>query len=247
MIYYRTPSEIDQIFEAGQIVKDVLDAMAKMVEAGISTFELDKSAESLILTRGAKPVFKGYHGYPASLCVSINKEIVHGIPSKRRKLKEGDLVSIDVGALFNGWVGDSARTFEVGRVSEVAAKLNRVTRESLHQGIAQAVAGNRLGDIGHAVQAHAEANGFAVVREFVGHGVGRVMHEDPQVPNYGRPGTGLMLKPGMVIAIEPMVNEGTEELYVRDDGWTAITADGKLSAHWEHTIAVTDGAPRVLT
>lgn len=247
MVHLRTPSEIDKLFEVGQIVKEVLDLMGRMVCVGISTIELDKAAEDLILMRGAKPAFKGYHGYPATACISINNEIVHGIPSARRKLKDGDLVSVDMGAVLDGWVGDSARTFEVGQVSEVAKTLNRVTRESLERAIAQVRPGRRLGDIGHAVQAHAEAHGFSVVKDFVGHGVGRLMHEDPQIPNYGTPGTGLSLKPGMVLAIEPMVNEGSERLYVKSDGWTAVTKDGKLSAHWEHSVAVTDGEPRILT
>lgn len=247
MVHLRTPREIDQLFAVGQLVKDVLDLMGRMVCVGISTIELDKAAEDLILMRGAKPAFKGYHGYPATACISINQEIVHGIPSARRKLKDGDLVSVDMGAILDGWVGDAARTFEVGNVSAVAATLNRVTRESLEKALALARPGMRLGDIGHAVQAHAEAHGFSVVKDFVGHGVGRAMHEDPQIPNYGTPGTGLQLKPGMVLAIEPMVNEGGERLYVKSDGWTAVTKDGKLSAHWEHTVAVTDGEPRILT
>lgn len=247
MVHLRTPSEIEKLFEVGQIVKEVLDLMGRMVCEGISTIELDKAAEDLILMRGAKPAFKGYHGYPATACISINNEIVHGIPSARRKLKKGDLVSVDMGAILDGWVGDAARTFEVGQVSEAAKTLNRVTRECLERAIAQVRPGKRLGDIGHAVQAHAEAHGFSVVKDFVGHGVGRAMHEDPQIPNYGTPGTGLSLKPGMVLAIEPMVNEGSDRLYVKADGWTAVTKDGKLSSHWEHSVAVTEGEPRILT
>lgn len=247
MIHLKNPDEIQRIFEAGQIVANVHDELGKLMEAGITTAELDAEAENLIRKAGAIPAFKGYRGYPATLCVSINEEIIHGIPSRKRVLKKGDLVGIDLGAVLKGWFGDAARTHEVGRVSETAALLNRVTRESLARAIAASVVGNRLGDIGWAVQGYVESFGFSPVRQFVGHGVGRALHEDPQVPNYGVAGQGLRLKAGMVIAIEPMINEGTHETVVLDDDWTTITADGKLSSHWEHTIAITEDGPRILT
>lgn len=247
MLYLKSPDEIEMLFEAGQVVARAHDLLASMIEPGISTEELDKVAEDFFLKNKSKPAFKGYMGYPASICASVNEVIVHGIPSKKIKLKEGDIISIDLGAVLNGWVGDAARTWEVGKVSKKAHDLIEATKASLYQGIDQMVAGNRLGDIGYAVQSWVEPKGFSVVRQFVGHGIGRKMHEEPQVPNYGRKGTGLRLREGMVLAVEPMINEGTYELEVLDDNWTAVTKDGKLSAHWEHTIAITKNGPRILT
>jgi methionyl aminopeptidase len=213
----------------------------------VSTAELDELAEQLIAARGGAPAFKGYHGYPATICASINDEVIHGIPSGRRVLDEGDIISIDVGVSIEGYFGDSAVTVAVGRVSEEAATLLRVTEESLYKAIEQVRPGGRVSDIGHAVQQHVEAHGFSVVREFVGHGIGQHMHEEPQVPNYGEPGRGPRLAEGMVIAIEPMVNAGKPAVKVLGDGWTAVTRDKSLSAHFEHTVAVTKGEPWILT
>jgi methionyl aminopeptidase len=213
----------------------------------VSTGELDVLAEKRILQAGATPAFKGYHGYPAAICASINDEVIHGIPSGRRLLQEGDVISIDVGVLLHGYFGDSAITLPVGPVSEEAATLLRVTEEALYKAIEQMRPGKRISDIGHAVQQHVEAYGFSVVREFVGHGIGQAMHEEPQVPNYGEPGRGPRLAEGMVLAIEPMVNAGKPAVKVLADGWTAVTRDGRLSAHFEHTVAVTAGEPWVLT
>ncbi len=247
MIHLKSPDEIERVFEAGQIVAGVHEALGKMVEPGVTTAELDAFAEDYIRKHKATPSFKGYNGYPASVCISINEEIVHGIPSPKRKIKDGDLVSLDVGATLNGWIGDAARSHVAGSASETAKRLNEATKESLARAIAVMLPGNRLGDIGHAVQSYVEPFGFSVVRQFVGHGVGRKLHEDPQVPNYGLPGTGIRLKEGMVLAVEPMINEGVYDLRILDDGWTAVTADGKLSAHWEHSIAITKDGPRILT
>ena len=247
MIHLKSRDDIERIFEAGQIVAEVHDELARRIEPGVSTAELDAFAEDLIRRRKAEPAFKGYRGFPATLCTSVNEVVVHGIPNRRQKLREGDIIGIDLGVLLNGWYGDAARTHQVGRVSETAETLNRETRASLCKAIEILVEGNHLGDIGHAVQSHVGAFGFSVVRQFVGHGVGRALHEDPQVPNYGSPGSGIRLKEGMVLAIEPMINEGTEEVEVLKDGWTVVTADCKLSAHWENTIAMTADGPRILT
>ncbi len=248
MIHLRSAEEIDRIFEAGQIVAEVHNELKKLIAPGVSTLELDRVAEDLILRRGGVPAFKGYQGFPATLCTSINDEVVHGIPSATRTLKDGDLIGIDLGVILGGWYGDAAQTHLVGEhVSDVARRLSQDTRDSLYKGIEKMLPGNRLGDIGHAVQQHVEARGFSVVRQFVGHGVGRALHEDPQVANYGPAGRGPRLREGMVLAIEPMVNEGTYEVRVLDDEWTVVTADGKLSAHWEHSIAITAGGPRILT
>jgi methionyl aminopeptidase len=225
----------------------VLTDLKGAIAPGVSTGELDARAEAKIRAAGATPAFKGYHGYPATLCVSINEEVIHGIPSRKRLLKDGDIVSVDVGAVLDGFVGDSAVTFPVGAISERAARLLRVTQESLYGAILAAKPGGRVSDIGHAVQRHVEANGCSVVREFVGHGIGTVMHEEPQVPNYGPPGRGAKLTEGMVLAIEPMVNLGRPAVRVLDDGWTAVTRDRSLSAHFEHTVAVTGEGPLVLT
>jgi methionyl aminopeptidase len=213
----------------------------------VSTADLDELAEKRIRQAGATPAFKGYHGYPATICASINDEVIHGIPSGRRVLNEGDIISIDVGASLDGYFGDSALTLPVGKISEPAAALLRVTEEALYKAIDEAKPGNRVSDIGHAVQKHVEAYGFSVVREFVGHGIGQRMHEEPQIPNYGEPGHGPRLAEGMVLAIEPMVNAGTAAVKVLADGWTAVTRDQSLSAHFEHTVAVTAGEPWILT
>jgi len=232
---------------AGHLVGEVLMALAARVAPGVTTAELDELAEKKIMDAGAVPAFKGYHGYPASICASINEEVIHGIPSGRRALNEGDIISIDVGVSLDGYYGDSAITLPVGRISEDAAKLLRVTEESLYKAIGRARPGARVSDIGHAVQEHVEAHGFSVVREFVGHGIGQRMHEEPQVPNYGEPGRGPRLAEGMVLAIEPMVNAGKAAVKVLSDGWTAVTKDTSLSAHFEHTVAITAGEPWILT
>jgi methionyl aminopeptidase len=233
--------------EAGRIVCEVLDVLERAVAPGISTAELDRLAYDETVKRKAKPAFKGYLGFPCSLCASVNDEVVHGIPKKTRVLKEGDLMKLDFGVSFRGWFGDSARTVPVGKVSDDARAVLDVTREALAQGIVAARAGARVGDIGHAVQAWVEGHGCSVVRDLTGHGIGRKLHEAPRVPNYGEPGTGLLLKPGMTIAIEPMVNAGTHKVVELDDEWTIVTFDHKLSAHFEHTIAVTEGEPEILT
>ncbi|HJT38511.1 MAG TPA: type I methionyl aminopeptidase [Actinomycetota bacterium] len=237
---------MDKMRRAGRVVGETLEILKGAVRPGVTTIELDEIAEREIRARGAIPSFKGYRGFPATLCTSINNEIVHGIPAKRA-LKEGDLIKLDCGAIVEGYHGDSAVTLPVGEVSEDALKLIETTDRSLQAGIAEAKPGNRIHDIGAAVQTTAEGAGFSVVREYVGHGVGRALHEDPPVPNYGKPGTGLRLEPGLVIAIEPMVNVGTFETRLLPDGWTVVTADGALSAHFEHTIAITEHGPEVLT
>ncbi len=247
MIVCKSPAEIARMRAASELVAAVLTDLKGAIAPGVSTGELDERAEAKIRAAGGAPAFKGYHGYPATLCVSINEEVIHGIPSRKRLLKDGDIVSVDVGAVLDGFVGDSAVTFPVGAISERAALLLRVTQESLYGAILAAKPGGRVSDIGHAVQRHVEANGCSVVREFVGHGIGTVMHEEPQVPNYGPPGRGAKLTEGMVLAIEPMVNLGRPAVRVLDDGWTAVTRDRSLSAHFEHTVAVTGEGPLVLT
>jgi len=239
--------EIKAMRAAGQVVARVHEAMRKHVRPGISTAELDAIAEDIIRSHGAEPTFLGYHGYPASICTSINDEIVHGIPGPQVILQEGDIISIDVGATLKGWVGDSAWTYAVGRISPRAQALLAATEGALWAGIAQARAGNRLGDISAAVQHYAESHGFAVVREYTGHGVGRTMHEPPQVLNYGEPGTGIRLRPGLTIALEPMITAGGWLTRTDDDGWTVRTADGSLSAHFEHTIAISNDNALILT
>ena len=232
---------------AGRLVGEVLTALAARVAPGVSTGELDTIAEQMIAHAGGTPAFKGYHGYPATICSSINEEVIHGIPSQRRRLEEGDVVSLDVGASLDGYYGDSAITVPVGRVSEEAARLLRVTEEALYKAVDAVRPGARVSDIGHAVQQHVEAHGFSVVREFVGHGIGQRMHEEPQVPNYGDAGRGPRLAEGMVLAIEPMVNAGKPAVKVLSDGWTAVTRDKSLSAHFEHTVAVTAEGAWILT
>ena len=247
MIVCRSRAELERMHEAGRLVGEVLTALAAAVAPGGSTADLDALAEKRIVQAGATSAFKGYHGYPATICASLNGEVIHGIPSGRRVLREGDIISIDVGASLDGYFGDSAVTLPVGQVSENAATLLRVTEEALYKAIERARPGNRVSDISHAVQRHVEAYGCSVVREFVGHGIGLRMHEEPQVPNYGEPGHGPRLAEGMVLAIEPMVNAGKPSVKVLADGWTAVTRDGSLSAHFEHTVAVTSGEPWILT
>lgn len=243
----KSPDEIAIMRDAGRIVSQILDALGERIAPGVSTWDLDQLAESLIEKKGAKPAFKGYLGFPACLCASLNCEVVHGIPSKKRKLKEGDLVKLDFGVRFKGYFGDAARTYAVGEVSAEARSLVQTTRESLERAIECMRPGTRVGDLGAAVQRHVEERGFSVVRDFVGHGIGKKLHEQPQVPNFGEAGTGMKLRPGMVLAIEPMVNAGVHQVEVLDDNWTAVTVDRKLSAHFEHTIAITEGDPEILT
>lgn len=247
MVTVKTEREIELMRKAGLTTARILDAMCRMVAPGVSTWDLDRFAESECKSAGVIPAFKNYHGFPACICISVNDEVVHGIPSKKRLLKEGDIVGIDFGVIQDGWFGDTARSVAVGKVSPAAEKLLSATRESLMRGIAEAKPGNRVFDIGAAVQGYVEEFGFSVVREFVGHGIGRALHEDPQVPNYGPKGKGMVLKAGMVLAIEPMINAGKPEVRVLEDGWTAVTKDRSLSAHFEHTVAITDSGPRILT
>jgi methionyl aminopeptidase len=246
MVIRKSRAEIEKMRRSGLIVAGTLSKLRQMVAPGITTRELDVVAESTIRAAGAIPTFKGYRGFPASICASVNDEVVHGIPSDRR-LKEGDIIKLDCGATLDGYVGDAAISVAVGEVSPEVARLLEVTRESLLKAIEKMIAGNRLYDVSYAVQQHVEERGFSIVRDFCGHGIGQRMHEDPQVPNYGRPGTGPVLKEGWVLAIEPMVNEGSFEVKVLSDGWTVKTRDGKASSHFEHTIAVTEDGPRVLT
>jgi len=246
MIILKSEREINYLRDAGRIVAETHEEVKKAVKPGVTTLDLDQIAEKYIKGRGAIPAFKGYHGFTGNICSSINEEVVHGIPGLR-KLKTGDNVSIDIGAVINGYNGDAAITVPVGEIDAEVQKLLDVTEESLYKGIEQAIIGNRLSDISHAVQSHVEQYGFGVVRDYVGHGIGRSMHEDPQVPNYGSPGRGPRLKAGMTLAIEPMVNLGTYEVKTLDDGWTVVTLDGKRSAHFEHSIAITDGKPEILT
>ncbi len=246
MIVCRTPAEIEKLRRSGQVVRQILVETAERIKPGVTTLELEKFVEKRLVQLGAQPASKGYRGYPWCLCTSVNSEIVHGMPSHRR-LQEGDIIGIDLGVIVDGYYGDSAMTVAVGKVSERAGELVRVTEEALELGIQKARLRNHVGDISAAVQEHVEKHGFSVVREFVGHGIGREYHEDPQVPNYGKAGHGPVLKEGMVFTIEPMVNAGTPELRILDDHWTAVTADGDYSAHFEHTIAVTSNGPLVLT
>lgn len=246
MIIIKSPEEIEKMRVANRIVAMALGKLKDMVEPGVTTAALDEAAEKMIRAGNARPSFKGYRGFPASLCVSVNEQVVHGIPGKRR-LQAGDIVSLDLGAEYEGYYGDAAVTLPVGGISDGAAELLRVTRESLYKGIGMMREGNRLSDISNAIQVHAESHGFSVVTDFVGHGIGTAPHEDPQVPNYGPKGQGPVLKRGMVLAIEPMINAGTHEVKVLDDDWTVVTLDGKLSAHFEHSIAVTANGPDVLS
>ena len=247
MIVLKTTRELGLMKEACVIAAGALKAAGAAVEPGISTEEIDRIAHNFITKNGAIPTFKGYNGYPAATCISINDEVIHGIPSKKRIIKAGDIVSIDVGATFNGYVGDNAATYAAGDISPEAQRLCDTTRESLYEGIKMAVAGGRIGDIGSTIQRYCEERGFSVVREFTGHGVGKQMHEDPSVPNFGTPGRGVRLLPGMTIAIEPMINMGGAGIRQLPDGWTIKTKDGALSAHFEHTVAITSNGPVILT
>jgi methionyl aminopeptidase len=247
MITLKSERELDYMRTACRAVAQILDDMAKMVAPGITTGEIDRFAEGRCRELKVVPAFKGYHGFPAVVCISVNHEVVHGIPSKKRALKAGDIVGLDFGVSYQGWFGDSARTVAVGSIAPAAQKLIDATRIGLERGIAECREGNRVFDIGHAVQNYVEPLGFSVVREFVGHGIGRALHEEPQVPNYGTKGKGLPLKVGMVLAIEPMVNAGGPEVKVLEDGWTAVTVDRSLSAHFEHTVAITPNGPEILT
>ena len=248
MIALRSTQDIDAIARAGAIIGQLHAALAQRVAPGVTTQDLDAFGDEFIRSHaGAVPAFKGLYGFPASLCISINEEVVHGIPSSRRVLRSGDIVTVDAGVKLDGWFADAAHTFAVGEIDDETERLLRVTREALQAGIAAARPGNHLGDIGHAVQQVAEAAGFSVVRDLVGHGIGREPHEEPQVPNFGRPGRGIALRPGLVIAIEPMVNAGTASVRTLPDRWTVVTADRKRSAHYEHTVAVVDGGARILT
>lgn len=247
MIVCKSPAEIERMRVANELVADILDGLRQLVAPGVTTADLDAFAERAARDAGAEPAFKGYRGYPASLCASVNEEVVHGIPSTARPLKEGDIISLDMGVKLDGFFGDSAITVPVGRVAPEVESLLRVTQESLVRGIAEVRAGARVSDIGFAVQSWVETHGFSVVREFVGHGVGRALHEEPQVPNYGPRGRGPRLAEGMVLAIEPMVNMGRPAVRVLADGWTAVTKDGSLSAHFEHTVAVTTDGADILT
>lgn len=246
MIVLKSPREIEIMREAGLIVYQVHQELAKAVVPGVTTGELDALAERLIRQAGGVPTFKGYQGFPASICASVNDEVVHGIPGKR-KLREGDVIAIDLGVTFKGYVGDSAYTHPVGKVAPEVEQLLEVTRVSLDKAIEQCYPGKRIGDLGHAVQSYVEPFGFGVVRDYVGHGIGASMHEAPQIPNFGSTGSGALLKPGMVLAIEPMVNGGTWQVRTLPDKWTVVTADGKYSAHFEHTVAITDQGPFILT
>jgi methionyl aminopeptidase len=247
MIILKTPEEIEVMAQASKLVAETLEALKKEVRPGVTTEQLDRFAEAFIVARGGRPAFKGYRNYPKTLCASVNEQVVHGIPSKR-PLKEGDIVGLDLGVIVGGFYGDAAMTVAVGTVSPEAARLIKVTEEALYRGIEQAVVGNRLSDISHAIQRYVEAAGYSVVTDFVGHGIGRQLHEEPQVPNYGKPGQGPRLQYGMVLAIEPMVNMGGSAVRILEDQWTAVTQDGSLSAHFEHTIAIQPSGPaRILT
>ena len=243
----KSPREKELMREAGKILAQVHNELGKIIKPGISTYEIDKEGERLIRSFGCEPSFLNYQGYPASICVSVNEEVVHGIPSRTRIIKDGDIVSLDAGVIWKGYHSDAARTHAVGNIDDAAKRLIKVTEQSFFEGIKFAREGYRVSDIGAAVQAYVEANGFSVVRDYVGHGVGAALHESPEVPNYGKPGLGIRLQRGMVIAVEPMVNVGVYTVKVLPDGWTVKTRDGKLSAHYENTIAITDGEPEILT
>jgi methionyl aminopeptidase len=247
VIIIKSESEIKKIAAACRIVAEVLRDLREIIRPNMTTAAIDSFVEKEIKKRGALPAFKGYRGYPASACISINNQVVHGIPSPFVKIMDGDIVSIDLGVVLDGFYGDGAVTMPVGNVNPEALRLIKVTEEAFYKGLEKAVAGNRVSDISAAIQEHVEANGFSVVRAFVGHGVGRLLHEEPQVPNFGKPGRGPRLKEGMTIAIEPMVNAGTPDINILDDGWTAVTSDGSLSAHYEHTVVITKYGAEILT
>lgn len=246
MVVLKHADEIEKARASNRIVAEVLSVLREKVKPGLTTMELDKIAESITEKRGAKPAFKGYRGYPFSLCTSVNEEVVHGMPSNR-VLMEGDIIGLDFGVYYQGLYGDSAVTIPVGKVDDQAARLMQVTEQSLYMAINQACAGNRLGDISAAVQETAESSGYSVVRDFVGHGIGKSLHEDPQIPNFGKKGRGIELKRGMILAIEPMINAGKYRVKILSDGWTVVTADGSLSAHFEHSVAITDNGPEILS
>ena len=247
MIVLKSEREIKQMLEACKISAEALKVAGEAVAPGVSTWEIDRIARRFIESKGARPTFLNYNGFPAAACISINDEVIHGIPDKAHILKSGDIVSIDLGACINGYTGDTAATFACGEVSAEAKRLMETTEASLYEGIAKAVPGGRLGDVGSAVQAYCEERGYSVVRDYTGHGVGASLHEDPAVPNYGTPGRGVRLVPGMTIAIEPMINEGKAAVKTLSNGWTVKTTDGKLSAHFEHTVAITSGGPLIMT
>lgn len=247
MIHIKSPSEIEQMKQAGALSKGALRLAGSMVRPGVTTKEIDEAVESYLRLHGATPTFKGYGGFPGSICSSVNEQIVHGIPSPEVHLRDGDILSVDTGATFAGWVGDNAWTFFVGQPSDAVRGLCEVTRDCLKVGIEQAVPGNHLGDVGHAIQSLAEDNGYGVVRGYVGHGVGHVMHEDPNVPNYGKKGRGVRLQAGMVIAIEPMITLGAYDCHTLSNGWTVVTDDGRAAAHYENTVAITEDGPVILT
>ncbi|MBF0457704.1 MAG: type I methionyl aminopeptidase [Nitrospirae bacterium] len=247
MIIIKSDDEISKIDRASKIVAETLIRLGEVIAPGITTRDIELRAEAIIKSNKGTSAFKGYRGYPANLCVSVNNEVIHGIPSRKRVLKDGDIVSLDVGVVYDGYIGDGAWTYPVGKVSRETMRLLTVTKESLYKGIEKARANNRVSDISHSIQVHVEECGYSVVRAFVGHGVGRSLHEEPQIPNYGLPNKGPRLKKGMVLAIEPMVNAGGYEVAVLKDGWTAVTADGSLSAHFEHTVVITEDEPGILT
>ena len=246
MIILKSKREVEKLREAGRVVAETHAFLKELISPGITTGELDRRAEEFIRKKGSIPAFKGYGGFPGSICASINEEVVHGIPGEKQ-LKDGDIISLDIGSIVDGYYGDSAKTHPVGEITEEDKRLIEVTRQSFYEGIKFAKEGFRLSDISHAIQTYVEGNGFSVVRDFVGHGIGQEMHEEPQIPNYGLPGKGPRLREGMVLAIEPMVNVGTHRVKVLEDDWTVITSDGKRSAHYEHTIAITDDEPRILS
>lgn len=247
MITIKTPNEIELMRKANQIVRDTLDMLQDVIKEGMTTAQLDKLAHDFIVKCDAKPSFLGYGGFPASICTSINEQVVHGIPSAKTVIKEGDIVSVDCGSIYKGYNGDAARTFEIGKVSEEKHKLVEVTKQSFFEGVKILKEGVRLGDLGFAIQSYAESFGYGVVRDLVGHGIGKEMHEDPQVPNYGRQGHGMRLKKNMTIAIEPMINMGTHKVYMLDDDWTIVTADNMPSAHYENTVLITEEGVEILS
>ena len=247
LIHLKSPGELEVLRHCNRIVAEILAELKAQISPGVSTLELSELGESLAAKRNARPAFMGYNGFPHALCASVNEEVVHGMPSRRRILQEGDIISLDFGVIHKDFYGDAAITVPVGKVDESSKALMATAEEALYKGIAQACEGNRLTDISHAIQSHVEARGFSVVREFVGHGIGRSLHESPQIPNYGPPGRGVKLKSGMVLAIEPMINEGTSDVEILQDGWTAVTMDRSRSAHFEHSIAITDNGPEILS
>ena len=247
MIQVKSAEEITRMMKAGEIAAQALAHAGRSIRPGMSTWELDKIIHDFIVSKGARPSSLGYCGFTGSACISVNEELIHGIPSRKKIIKEGDIVSVDLTVEYEGWNGDNARTFAVGEVSDEAKRLMKITEEALYEGIKMAVAGNRIGDISNAVQTYCEKNGYYVVRKYIGHGIGRDMHEDPEVPNYGKPGRGPRLVPGMTICIEPMINSSTADVKVLPDKWTVVEANGNLSAHFEHTICITNGAPIIMT